>query len=691
MNKIYAYIDSYEIITILVDKTINKPNKSFYLNDGITNEQFMVYASYEESEFYKYVVNFIKGISLHKDYYVIDEEGNKALLQSGSIVRSREFENEFSYDGPLGVEYHKEYTTIRVWSPVAKEINVGIIDNEEKQYKLKYTTRGVWEITINGDCDGLGYILYSRVNDKFVKIKDPYAKASCANGEYNYIVNPDKFYKMKYSKPLFSGRYTDAIIYEASIRDFTCSLESQNKGTFLGMLENVPTSKGYPTGLEYIKSLGITHLQLLPIFDFGGVDDLKKDFKYNWGYNPEQFFVPSGWYSKNPNDPYSRINELLELLDNCHRLGLRVVMDVVFNHVYKWETFAFDYLVPGYFYRIEYDGSKSNASGCGNVIATERYMASRFVNDVLEYFARVFKISGFRFDLMGLLDINTLNEAYDKLSQIEPGIILYGEGWNMMNPLPDSERPHMYNHYKMPEYAFFNDRYRDLIRGSQWNKSQGFAFDSWFNMFDVSHLIGGSCLDFFKFYSPTQTINYTECHDNFTFYDFAVTALGKDEMKAHDACRLALQTIIISEGIPFIHAGQEFFKTKIGIENSYNSKDSINKIDYKRRDKYINNVEGIKDLISIRKEYPVFRLDNATDIRSNLHLLDGLCDSHMVGILYEDINYRLYVLVKNDYELRKIPLEAEMIFDGRKKCAIIKAEHKLEAPGVYILRKEFKK
>ena len=273
MNKIYAYIDSYEIITILVDKSINNPNKHFYLNDGIANEQFIIYASYEESEFYKYIVNFIKGISLHKDYYVIDEEGNKTLLQSGSIVRSREFEDEFCYDGPLGVEYHKDYSVIRVWSPVAKEINVGIIkDDIETQYKLKYTTRGVWKAIIDGDCEGLGYILYSRVHDKLVRINDPYAKASKANGEYNYIINPEKFYKMKFEKPEFSGRYTDAIIYEASIRDFTCSLTSLNKGTFLGMLENNITPKGNPTGLEYIKSLGITHLQLLPIFDFGGVD-----------------------------------------------------------------------------------------------------------------------------------------------------------------------------------------------------------------------------------------------------------------------------------------------------------------------------------------------------------------------------------------------------------------------------------
>lgn len=691
MNKIHAFIDSYEIITILVDKTIKNPQKKFYLSNGSYKEPIQIITSYEESLFYKYVAKFIRGTSLHKDYYIIDDEGNEALLQSGSIVRTKEFEEEFKYDGPLGVEYHKEYTIIRVWSPVAKEIKVGIIkDNLEEQYSLFYKDCGVWEITLYGDYEGIGYILYSRVAKELVKINDPYAISSATNGEYNYIINPDKLYKMKYKKPKFSGNITDSIIYEASIRDFTCNLESENKGTFLGMLENNPTTKGYPTGIEYIKSLGVTHLQLMPIFDFGGVDDDKKDKKYNWGYNPEQFFVPCGWYSKNPNDPYSRINELLELVDNCHNLGLRVVMDVVFNHVFVCEKFAFDNLVPGYFYRVEYDGNKSNASGCGNVIATERYMASRFVIDALEYYTKVFNISGFRFDLMGLLDINTLNEAQVRLKKLEPEIILYGEGWNMMNPLPDSERPHMYNHYKMPEYAFFNDRFRDLIRGSQWNKSRGFAFDSEFNMFDISHLISGSCLDFFKFYSPTQTINYIECHDNYTFFDFAIKELGIDEDKAKDASRFALQTVIMSEGVPFIHAGEEFFRTKNGIENSYNAKDSINKFDYKRRDRYYSNIEGIKDLIEIRKEYPVFRLTKAGDIRKKLHLLDGLSDTHMVGILYQDNNYCFYVLYKNDYEVRKIPLEAEMIFDGKKKCAIIKKEFKLEAPGVYILRKEIK-
>lgn len=687
MNKIHAFIDSFEVVTILIDKSIYKENKKFYLYDGNNKMSIFVLSSYEEYDFYKYVTKFIKGTLLHKDYYIIDEDDNKTLLQSGSVVRSKEFEEMFKYDGPLGVEYHRNETIIRVWSPVAKEIKLGLIkDDNETKYDLYYKDKGVWELTLSGDYDGYGYILYSRVYDKLVRINDPYATSSSANGKYNYIINPEKLYKMKYKTPKFSGHYTDAIIYEASIRDFTCNLTSENKGTFLGMLENNPTAKG-PTGLEYIKSLGITHLQLLPIFDFGGVDDIKKDSSYNWGYNPEQFFIPCGWYSKNPNDPYSRINELLMLVDECHNKGIRVVMDVVFNHVYEYDKFAFDHLVPGYFYRIDMDGSMSNASGCGNVIASERYMASRFIKDALKYYAKTFFISGFRFDLMGLLDINTLNKSLKELREIDPGMILYGEGWNMMNPLPDSERPHMHNHYKVPEYAFFNDKFRDLIRGSQWNKSRGFAFNSGFNLFDVSHLIGGSCLDFFKFYNASQSVNYVECHDNFTFYDFA-KSLSLSDKEAVDAARLALQIIIVSEGIPFIHAGEEFFKTKKGIENSYNSSDSINKFDYKRRDKYSANIEGIKDLISIRKEYNVFRLYKALDIRKYLHLLDGLCDAHMLGILYEDIKYNLYVLVKNDYEEREIPLDGELIFNGKKKCSIIKKKHKLDYPGVYILRKE---
>ena len=379
-----AYIDSYELISVLVEKSLCYPIKVFYLVDGDKKKKLEYLDLAEDCyEFYKFRMKFDNSIELNKEYIIEDECGNRCFLRSGSIIRSPEFERRFAYDGPLGVEYHKEYSIFRVWSPVAKKVTVEIYNKSKKdRYDFYYTSKGLWECIVEGDLEGLGYLYFVKVNERTQALLDPYAIASSENSKFNYIVDKNKFYKMKYKVPEFSGKYTDAIIYEASVRDFTNQLKSNKAGTFLGMVENTPTKEG-PTGLDYISSLGVTHLQLLPTYDFGGVDDIDKDSKYNWGYNPEQYMVPCGWYSLHPEDPYSRINELLELIDECHKRGLRVIMDVVFNHVFHWKSFGFEKLVPGYSYRVNGDASVNNASGCGNTMATEKHMISRFICDTL--------------------------------------------------------------------------------------------------------------------------------------------------------------------------------------------------------------------------------------------------------------------------------------------------------------------
>lgn len=690
LEKIRAYVDSFEYLTVLVDKSISYKDRIFYLVSDEEKIKLDIVIKMEEYSFYKFILKNIDDLKLHKEYYIEDQDGNRGFLQSGSVIRTKEFEARYKYDGPLGFQYSKDKTVFRVWSPVAKEIILELcnLKGAVRLFPFTYIDKGVWECVINTNIEGYKYLLQVRLNEEFKSISDPYALSSSANGKYNYVVDVNKFYKMKYQKPEFSGNYTDSIIYEASIRDFTYSLNNKLQGTFKGMIENNPTEINEPTGIEYIKSLGVTHLQLLPIFDFGGVDDIEKNSNYNWGYNPEQYFIPCGWYSINPDDPYSRINELLELIDNCHKIGLRVNMDVVFNHVFKFEEFPFDHLVPGYYYRVDDSGYMSNASFCGNDLATERYMCSRFVCDVLKYYALIFNISGFRFDLMGLLDINTLNHAHKMLLKIDKSIMLYGEGWNMKNPLNDELRPHMFNHYKIPQYAFFNDRFRDFIRGSQSNKSGGYSFNQNMSLFELRHLVLGSCLDYYKFNNPFQTINYVECHDNYTFFDYGKTVLRGTEEEILDASRLALEIILVSQGVPFIHAGEEFFRTKQGVENSYNTKDEINKIDYDRRDKYIDMVNTVRDLISIRKEYPCLRYFNKRDIEEKIHLLENLCNQNTLA-LYIEYEKGFYIVIKNDYKEVSINNKASvMIFDGFKKCNIKKSKYILNTPGVYLFKGE---
>lgn len=688
MKKIMvAYIDNYDEITFLVEKRGRYKAKSFYLYDAedLVEELSVLYHA-TENNLIKIGLRVRTKLNLHHSYAILDDLNHNVPVYSGSVVRTAEFESEFYYDGPLGFDYTPSYTTFRVWSPVAKSIFIGLQypDGRKERRELTYSRRGVWTVEISDDLDGVAYVYYVKLFEKYEKVLDPYALSSSANGEYNYVINLDKLYQPKYNKPQFSGYYTDAVVYEASIRDLTCSLSDENRGTFLGLVDE---REDY--GLNYISSLGVTHLQILPMSDFGGVDDIDKDKNYNWGYNPEQFFIPCGWYSKNPNDPYSRLNELLMLVDEAHKRNLRIVMDVVYNHVYEFKNFPFEKLVPGYFYRVDLYGNYTNVSGCGNDLATEKRMCSRFIIDNLKYWVKQFHISGFRFDLMGLLDIETLNHAYEELRKIEPEIIVYGEGWNMPNTIPDAFRPHSYNHYKMPRFAFFNDKYRDVLKGNQWNKSLGYAFGSADYAYDIFHMVTGSSLDSYRFQNPNQTVNYVECHDNFTFYDFAVKELKLSEEEAITGGRLALQIIAISLGIVFIHAGEEFYRTKHGVENSYNSNDSINLFDYQRRDLYLEDIEGLRELLQIRKEHPEFRMTNLPDIERKIHLIGEMCSEHVLCYCIDGSGYLLTILIKNQRgNYTFFANQSRMIFNGRRSCNLFEAQYDLIEPGVYIFKED---
>ncbi len=691
-EKILAYIDSFNEITILINKKIYDEDKQFFIDINGNKMEFDIINVHEDYDFYKYIVRFIPLISLNKDYFVYDELNNRTPLRSGAIIRSYEFENRFRYKGPLGIEYHYEYTTFRIWSPVAKEIKLEVVkDKDIIIYDLNPKDKGLWEIDVEGDLEYAKYIYFVRVFDEFVRINDPYGLSTTADQRYNYVIDLQNLHKPKYKKPKFSGNYTDAVIYEASIRDFTYSAKDDKKGTYLGMVDDRIDENGEKRGLDYIASLGVTHLQLMPTYEFGGVDNKKKNKFYNWGYNPEQFFIPSGWYSKNPDDPYSRLNELIDLIDEAHKRGLRVVMDVVFNHVYHVNTFPFENLVPGYYFRMEEDGSYCNASGCGNVIASERYMASRFIADVLHYYAVYFGVSGYRFDLMGLLDIGTMNNSLNLLKEVDDTIIVYGEGWNMANPLPDELRPHSYNYKMIPGYGFFNDKFRDYIKGNNWSKTPGFAYGGDKNSYDILNLMMGSCIDYYKFDEPFQSINYVECHDNYTFYDYGKYKLGLKAEQIIPAAIFSLEVVLLSEGVPFIHAGEEFLRTKEGVENSYNAKDIINKIDYTRRNKYIDIVNTVRDLISIRKEYKSLRFNSYKQINQYVHPLDGLKRENLPLLLLEDEKYNLLLVIKNNDAEQNVKFEGyEMIFDARCKCMIKKDKYILDKVGIYILRKEKK-
>lgn len=693
----YSYLDGFNKVTIIYpkEKLSNKASKKFTILVEYETLELTIKEIHDLGREVKYICTIPESLQLNVSYAVLDEKGKRSELRVGSIVRTDLFEMLYYYSrDDLGARYTHEATTFKVWSPTAKEVEVELISpcGTVSYHDLDAMPRGVWELKIDGDLDCYKYRFRVRINSSFDTVLDPYAIASDANCNYNYIIDRDKLYKFKYPKPEFSGRPVDAVIYELHIRDYTIDKAINNplRGKFLGLLENCPTPDGHPTGLQYLKELGVTHIQLQPIYDFGSVDELDPDRLYNWGYDPVQYNVPEGWYSTDPNDPYKRLNELRMLIDEIHHAGMRVTMDVVYNHVYDSDTFPFNKLVPGYFFRYDERGIPTNVSGCGNDVASEKRMCHKFILDSVRYWARNFNLDGFRFDLMGLLDVDTMNEALMIMKNADPNGIVYGEGWNMPSNIPDEIKSNMNNYMLMPNIGFFNDKFRDLLKGSQWNKTLGFASGGKTSYLDILYLVTGSSIDNYLFDSPNQSINYVECHDNFTYRDFVTeVAPNMPEYVMKDYAKLALSMVLVSQGVPFIHAGQEFFRTKQGVENSYKSPDEINTVYWSLADENWDMVEMVKDLISIRKEYNIFRQYRKSVIKANIKISSKLNDSNTLVTYGKGVDEAFYVIFKNDYIHETITFDQSMtlIFNGRRRVSEVFDSVSFDKPGVYIVLK----
>jgi len=642
-----------------------------FLSDVDLQTELKIQEIYESDDYIKYAAITVDSLALNQDYYLTDDLGTKAYLQIGAVTRNPLFDQLISYNGPLGISYHNQKTDFRLYSPVSKKVEIELLSPEGNfaVYPLKHFF-GCYQVTINGNLDKYRYRYRININNQEVLTLDPYAVASDAKRDYNYIIDWQKSYQFKYPRPEFSGKATDMVIYEASIRDLTSktNLPKEVKGSFKGLLQAPKTTSGQDTALEYISSLGITHLQLLPIFDFNsdGTD-------YNWGYNPEQYNIPYGFYSSNPNCPYTRINELKQFIDRVHQLGMRVSMDVVFNHVYDLESFSMQKLVPGYSYRYDKTNLRTNSSGCGNDLATERKMIRKLIVDSICFWSEKYAISAFRLDLMGLIDIETLNEIKRAVNKYDCGIMLYGEGWNIESTLPITERSTIENQEKLPGIAHFNDRFRDLITINLANTLKG-----------VKELFLGSPS---LFSSPAKSINYVECHDNKTLFDY-LSVNNKENI--YDFHRLSTQLVLLAQGIPFIHAGQEFYRTKQGSDNSYQESDEINGIDWEEKDKYLEYSQMVKDLITIRKKYPLFRISKFSAIMERISFIDKLSDSNHLVFDLKAKTYQFRLIIKNNYHnyMLKYLQPVYNIFDGKRKVRIKGTNFNLTFPAIYIYQLE---
>ncbi len=604
-----------------------------------------------------------KPIKLHYNDVIIINN-HKYPLEIGIVTLTKEFEKKFRYSGKLGYKYHSDYTDFTLFSPVAKEIFVVI---EGISYPMQYK-EPVWFARVDGNLDGKSYAYHIRLVNEFKMVRDPYANST--SSDENIIINWDKTIPIM-KTPIKVKNYVDTVIYEGHVRDLTINLDVESKGVYEGLVEKSKTLKS--TVLQYIKRLGMTHLQLLPVYDFEGTDETNKGEYYNWGYNPSQYFCVEGWFAKNPMDPYDRINGLKKVINHAHELKLGINMDVVYNHVHNHLTFPYDDIVPGYFYRHDVNHKMTHSSFLDNDLETRNYMVRKLIIDSLIHFATAFQMDGFRFDLMGLLDIETMLEIDHALRKINPNIMLYGEGWNMPNEVPVKQRSNMYNNAQFTSVAHFNDFYRNIMKGEIHSSNLGYAMgNSHLTIKAMDAIIGSPNI----FNSPNQTINYIECHDNLTFHDKMLLSCGYENPEFKVCQDFANHVVAISQGIPFYHAGQEFYRSKKGIENSYNSPDEINQIHW-----HINEegVKKLKQLLKIRKKYALYRqtsYNSSVTISKKDQLLIYKLESNRESLIH---------YIKNYFDIEKLPLnEGTLIFPSQK---ILTVENSIivDKPGIYII------
>jgi pullulanase len=556
-------------------------------------------------------------LELGVDYLLVIEGIGAYPVDMKAAMTFDDFDHNFSYEHhDLGSHYQPQATVFKLWAPLASKVLLHLYKSPNTLLSIVPMIRGekgVYSYTFVGDADGL-YYRYDITNHGISQLTiDPYAIGSSSNGEYSVVINLAKLEMPMYDDrltPLIS--YQHAIVYETHIRDFTNhpSTNLPNKGTFLAAYaQGYTTHEGKPVGFDYLKSLGITHVQLLPVQDYATVNEAAITHSYNWGYDPFQYFALEGSLASNPDDPYNRLLEFKRFVSTCHAHHIRVNIDVVFNHVYEYQHSVFEKVVPGYYFRVLPNGTMSNGSFCGNDFATEKPMVRHLILHAATYLVSTFHLDGFRFDLMGILDIETLNQLQQRLRAMNPSFMLYGEGWDMPTHLPRPLKGITENAHQLPAFAFFNDSFRNLIKGGNFThelQDQGYATGQLQYAHLIPFLLTGSCrsdLGHPKVPDANQSLNYVECHDNHTFYDkLLVSNANEPESLRFKRIIFANALIAFAAGIPFFHRGQEFGGTKLGDHNSYRSGDRINTLDYRLMVERWSLVESFQALLYLRKQ-----------------------------------------------------------------------------------------
>ena len=639
---------------------------------------------------FRYTFDEDKTASFNNTYKVeVTFSESKRVVESDvsvtSLYNTSAFDNEYTYDGELGAIYSKESTTFKVWSPVSRKIVLRIYedgtpksvdssignDTIYKEIDLVKGDKGVFSITVDGDLEGK-YYTYMVYNSKYNRkeIVDPYAKSTGVNGLRGMIIdldktNPEGFKDLSINE--IDRKHLT--VYETHVADITSSstwTSDENirkyEKTFKGAtIEGTTYTEGgitVKTGFDHIKELGVNAVQLIPVFDQAN-DEVNKSF--NWGYNPLNYNTIEGSYSTNPYDGHVRVNEFKELVKAYNKAGINIIMDVVYNHVNAAAGSNFDVLMPGYYFRYTSDGSLSNGSGCGNETQSDLPMFRKFMIDSCCYLASEYKLGGFRFDLMGLHDIETMNELSSKLKEINPYIVVYGEPWTGgTSTLSDSLSAKQSNLSKFNGYGAFNDKGRDaLIKGGLnsatakgWitnNTSACVAGD----LSAIKSAIKGSTnLGSSEVNDPNKTVNYVTCHDNYTLYDRIKAAGISDEKIVKKMAMLANSIVFTSNGTSFMLAGEEFLRTKGGNSNSYNASYKVNELDYSLKIKNSDMFNNYVSLISLKKNATGLALNTG----ENNNVKPEITNNNVISYSFTDnnTNRTYYVYHVNGYNTKSI-------------------------------------
>lgn len=591
------------------------------------------------------------------------------------------FQEHLTYDGrDLFIHYEEDHIHVRLWAPMATQVLFQLYTRAEDAapfltYEMESAEKGTYLLKLPLMASGHYYLFEVHHENAITYTPGPYASAVGINGEKGFLLNlkttdPEGF--RHYHTPRLENP-VDAVIYEVHVRDLTIHEESgaKAKGKYLGFVEEgTRNRKGHSTGIDHLKELGITHVQLLPIFDFNALDETAEDGSYNWGYDPLNYNAPEGSYATDPRKPEKRIEELKSLIMGLHKNGLGVIMDVVYNHTYDGLTSNFHKTVPLYFHRSA-DGQFTDASACGNETASERFMMRKFMIDSLLFWVEEYRIDGFRFDLMGIHDTETMREIEKALRAAKPDILLYGEGWTGGNsPLHEDLRLVKRNISQVPGIGTFNDDIRDGIKGHVFFNEKGGFVSGRGQRESVKFGIVGATrhphvnyrkilyTDFPWAQNPGQSINYVSAHDNLTLFDKLDAAnQGKSKETLKDMAKLANTIVLTSQGVPFLHAGVEFLRTKCGDHNSYRSGDRINALNWAQKSRNIDVVQYYKGLIALRKEYPAFRLRTEEEIQKHLSFY-GPEDRNFIAYTLKDPQefYTLLVAFNGGEKAFTLPL-----------------------------------